>query len=122
MHSSGAIREITARLNEVFKTKTSQEWRQFFSENNVAAEIMQQSCEVSSDPQAIENEYIVPVEYNDEDHTTVMMPNPPIMFSDYDRRENVPTGSIGEDTDAILGSMGYSEAEIEKLKDKGAIG
>lgn len=122
MHSSGAIREITARLNEVFKTKTSQQWRQFFSENNVAAEIMQQSCEVSSDPQAIANEYMVPVEYNDEDHTTVMMPNPPIMFSDYDRRENVPTGSIGEDTDTILESMGYSEAEIQKLKDEGAIG
>ena len=122
MHSTGAIEEITARCNEIFLTRTAMEWRDYLSENNVSCEVMMESQEVSRDPQAIENGYMVPVEYPDANHTTVMMPAPPIEFSDYGRRAYEPTGSIGQDTDEILKSMGYSEAEIQAMKEAGEIG
>ena len=64
---------------------------------------------------------MVPVEYPDEDHTTVMMPNPPIAFSEYGRRSYKPTGCIGEDTEEILTSMGYSPEQIKAMKDSGAV-
>lgn len=121
MQKTGSIVDIIKRCNEIFLTKTAMEWREYFSENNVACEVMMKSHEVSKDPQAIENEYVVPVEYLDEEHTTVMMPNPPIAFSEYDRRGYVPTGSIGENTDEILKSLGYSEEQIQEMKDAGAI-
>ena len=125
MQKTDSIEEVITRCNEIFLTKTASEWREFFRENNVASEIMKMSCEVSSDPQAIENGYVTPVEYSveysDENKTTVMMPCPPIAFSDYERREYEPTGTIGEHTDEILTSMGYSEGEIKELKKSGSV-
>ena len=64
---------------------------------------------------------MVPVEFPDEDHTTVMMPSPPLSFSDYGRREYQPTGPLGENTDEILASMGYTPEQIQALKDAGAV-
>lgn len=121
LQKSGAIEESVKRCNEIFLTRTSKEWREFLSANNVSCEIMMESQEVSRDPQAIENEYMVPVTFPDKDSTVVMMPNPPVSFSDYGRREYVPTGKLGQHTDEILKSMGYSEEEIAKLKAEGAV-
>lgn len=121
MQETGVIVDVIKRCNEIFRTRTAMEWRDYFSANNVACEVMMKSHEVSSDPQAIENGYMVPVEYPDADHTTVMMPNPPIWFSDYDRKEYQPTGTIGADTEEILTSMGYSPEEIQAMKDSGAV-
>ena len=121
MQETGVIVDVIKRCNEIFRTKTAMEWRDYFSANNVACEVMMKSHEVSSDPQAIENGYMVPVEYPDADHTTVMMPNPPIWFSDYDRKEYQPTGTIGADTEEILTSMGYSPEEIQAMKVSGAV-
>lgn len=121
MQKTGVIEDLIRRCNEIFLTKTAFEWRQFFSENNVSCEVMMESQEVSKDPQAIENGYMVAVEYPDPDHTTVMMPTPPISFSQYDRRDYQPTGVVGQDTDAILLSLGYSEEEIQAMRDAGEI-
>ena len=121
LHATDAIVESIERCNEIFKQKTAQEWRDFFSANNVASEIMTQSCEVSSDPQAIANEYVVPVEYNDEDRTTVMMPNPPVTFSSLGRRGYTPSGAIGQDTVEVLRSLGYTEEKIAQMQASGAV-
>ncbi len=121
MHRTGSIVGIIERCNEIFLTKTSHEWRQLFRENNVACEIMRHSREVSSDPQAIGSGYVVPVEFPDDKHTTVMMPSPPLSFSEYDRKPYEPTGSVGENTDEILKSMGYSEDQISEMKEEGAV-
>jgi len=121
MGEKDTIKNVIEKCNEIFLTKTAQEWRDYLSENNCACEILREQCEVSQDPQAIENRYMVPVEFPDEEHTTVMMPSPPISFSDYGRREYKPTGPLGEDTDEILASMGYTTEEIEALKKAGAV-
>ncbi len=121
MQKTDSIVEVIERCNEIFLTKTAQEWRDLFSANSLACEIMMESQEVSRDPQAIENGYMVPVEYPNAEHTTVMMPAPPIFFSDYERREYVPTGVIGEDTDEVLSYMGYSEEDIKSMREAGAV-
>jgi len=121
MHKTGSIEAIVKRCNEIFLTKTSTEWREYLSANSVSCEIMKESQEVSKDPQATENGYMVPVQFPDKNHTTVMMPTPPVAFSEYGCREYVPTGKIGEDTDSILAGMGYSEEEIKAMKDSGAV-
>lgn len=121
MHEKDTIENIIRTCNEIFLTRTAQEWRDYLSSNNCACEILREQHEVSKDPQAIENGYMVPVEFADENHTTVMMPSPPISFSNYDRKEYRPTGSIGENTSEILESMGYTPEEIRALKDAGAV-
>lgn len=121
MQKNGKIEHVISVCNEIFLTKTAQEWREYLSANNCACEIMRASHEVSSDPQAIENGYMVPVEYPNAEHTTVMMPTPPISFSEYDKREYKPTGVLGEDTDDILRGLGYSDEQIAEMRAAGAI-
>ena len=121
MQEKDTIKHIIEVCNEIFLTKTAQEWRDYLSSNNCACENLREQHEVSKDPQAIENGYMVPVEFPDEEHTTVMMPSPPISFSDYGRKEYEPTGPLGEHTDEILKSMGYTDEQIAALKESGAV-
>ena len=80
---------------------------------------MQSTCDVSRDSQAIENHYVEELEFAD--GLKVMMPCPPVHFSEYTRRPYEPTGEIGKDTDAVFASLGYSGEEIARLREKGAI-
>jgi crotonobetainyl-CoA:carnitine CoA-transferase CaiB-like acyl-CoA transferase len=121
MQRTGSIEEVTERCNKIFLKRTSQEWRDYLSENSISCEIMKESQEVSRDPQAIENHYMVPVEFPDKDHTKVMMPTPPLSFSDYGCRSYEPTSKIGEDTEEILEKMGYSKEEIRDMKEDKAV-
>ena len=114
-----AIVEAVTRVAKIFKTRSSKEWREFLVSNNVSCEVMQRTMDVSGDPQALANNYVEPVTFGD--GSTVTLPCPPIFFSDYCRRDIIPTGSIGENTDEIFSSLGYSEEETAVLKAKGAI-
>ena len=120
LHESGVLPEAVERINQIFLTKTSAQWRELLSANNISCEVMQSTCDVSKDPQAIENHYVEELEYAD--GLKVMMPCPPVHFSAYARRPYCPTGPIGTDTDQVFTTLGYSPEEIEALRQVGAIG
>lgn len=71
------------------------------------------------DEQAIANEYVMPVTFKDD--LTVVMPCPPVKFSEYDMREYTPTGRIGADTDAVFAELGYTPEQINALREKNSI-
>ena len=73
----------------------------------------------SQDEQAIVNNYVEELTY--QDGTKVMMPVPPMFLSNYDRRELKPTGKIGENTDEILAELGYSGDTIKKMKENNIV-
>lgn len=114
MAESGAIIEAVSRLNRIFKKRSSRQWRQYLTENNVSCEVMRDTCDVCGDPQAIENHYVEPLEFGN--GLKVMMPCPPLFFSNFGRRKYEPTGILGSSTDEIFSSMGYSPEEIDRLR------
>lgn len=116
---SDAIVEFVQRLNELFLTQSSGEWREYLSSNNVSCEVMHCIRDVSTDEQALANGYVKELKFKD--GLSVMMPRPPVHFSDYEQRDYVPTGRIGEDTDRVFMAMGYTEEEISQLRDKKTI-
>lgn len=116
---SDAIVEFVQRLNELFLTRSSGEWREYLSSNNVSCEVMHCIRDVSTDEQALANGYVKELKFKD--GLSVMMPRPPVHFSDYEQRDYVPTGRIGEDTDCVFMAMGYTEEEISQLRDKKTI-
>ena len=116
---SGVIVEAVKRCNEIFLTRTSAEWRELLSANSVSCEVMQSTCDVSRDSQAIENHYVEELEFAG--GLKVMMPCPPVHFSEYTRRPYEPTGEIGKDTGAVFASLGYSGEEVGCLAEEGAI-
>ena len=80
---------------------------------------MRRLSDVSSDPQAIANGFVEEVEFKD--GLKVMMPCPPVKFSEFGTRPYTPAGVLGADTDEIFHGLGYSDDEIADLRESGAI-
>ena len=116
---NGVLQEMLDRFTEKLLSKTSFEWRKILIENSISCEVMREMNAITTDPQAVENGYVEEVEFAD--GMKVMMPCPPIFFSNYERKSYDITGPIGRDTDLIFTKLGYSEAEIFKMKEDGAI-
>ena len=55
------------------------------------------------------------------DDLEVMMPCPPMQFSEYAMRPYTSAGRLGADTDSIFHDLGYTDTEIAAMKDSGAI-
>ena len=119
LQQTDAVAEVTARLNEKFRTRTSQEWLDYLNENNVSCELMRKISDVYTDEQAIANGYVREVTFKDD--LKVMMPCPPVHFSEYTTRPYVSAGKLGKDTDAVFHELGYSDDEIQAMRDEKAI-
>ena len=119
LSASGAVEELVQRLNALFLTRDSKDWIAYLEENNVSCERMRRLSEVSSDEQAIANGYVQEVCFRD--GLRVMMPCPPVKYSDYETRPYVPAGRLGEDTDRVFADLGYSAEEIEALRSSHSI-
>ena len=52
---------------------------------------------------------------------TYATPGHPATFSDLERIPPEPAPALGEDTDAILTELGYSDVEIGRLHDDGVV-
>lgn len=119
LHETDFIVEIVTRLNAIFKTRSVAEWEAFLSENNVSCERMRTIRDVSTDEQAIANGYIQKVTFKDD--LEVMMPCPPMQFTEYAMRPYTSAGRLGADTDSIFRDLGYTDPEIAAMKASGAI-
>ena len=119
LHETDFIVEIVTRLNAIFKTRPVAEWEAFLSENNGSCERMRTIRDVSTDEQAIANGYIQKVTFKDD--LEVMMPCPPMQFTEYAMRPYTSAGRLGADTDSIFRDLGYTDPEIAAMKNSGAI-
>ena len=108
-----AFEEYYLKVGKAVKLHTSEEWQKLLDSCDVAYSMEYHFADVCQDPQAWENEYLEKIEYP---CGTVAMPKIPIKFSEYGEREFQISGGIGEDTDEVLQSYGYSLAEIEKMR------
>ena len=76
-------------------------------------------ADVSEDPQAWANDYLEHVEFAN-GHVDVM-PTSPIEMLSVGALKTVPSHVVGEDTNDVLASLGYSQAEIDKMRAEGAV-
>lgn len=114
-----AVVDVMTAMNKIMVTKTSAEWIGVLESNNISCELMRSTSDVHLDEQAIANEYVMPVTFKDD--LTVVMPCPPVKFSEYDMREYTPTGRIGADTDVVFAELGYTPEQINALREKNSI-
>jgi crotonobetainyl-CoA:carnitine CoA-transferase CaiB-like acyl-CoA transferase len=75
---------------------------------------VQQIREVPDDPQALENDYLVPFLHPVQGPITI--PGYPVQFSKCQAGTRSAAPRLGEHTDLVLRNLGYSEHEIVKLK------
>ena len=119
LRESGALAECVKRLETVFAARSSVQWQEYLTAENIACQTACSAGDVSRDKQAVENDYVHKVTFAD--GMEMLLPEPPVEFGEYTRRPSVSAGRIGEDTDALLAALGYTEQEIIALRKKGAV-
>lgn len=101
------------KMNDILLTKTSNEWATILTTNNISFEIARCAYDVHNDQQALANEYIEQIVFDN--GKKVSFPAPPIQYDEYTRRNTTPSVKKGEHTKEILSSLNYSEQQIEKM-------
>lgn len=119
MRQSGKLPMVTKRVSEAFLKKPSHEWLKILAERDIPSELLRHFKDVCKDKQAWDNGAFDEVEYPD--GAKVAMPAPPIVFPEFGRKTFSINHGIGEDTDTVLKSIGYSEAEITEMRNIRAI-
>jgi len=116
-HDNG--KELVAILDKKFASKTRDEWMKIFKKENVIHTPVQSASEVFEDPQALANDYIIPV-----DHPVwgkIKMLGFPWTFHDTPASVQREAPELGQHTEEIILELGYNWEDIASLKDEEVI-
>ena len=100
-----------------FREKTTEEWLRLLDEAGIPAGPLYFTEEMTKDEQAIANGYIVEL-----DHSLVgkmKMYGPPLKMTETPLEVQGPAPALGEHTDEVLSSIGYTPEQIEVLRKSG---
>jgi crotonobetainyl-CoA:carnitine CoA-transferase CaiB-like acyl-CoA transferase len=108
--------ELVRILDKKFLEKTRSEWVEYFKAKNVGFmyEEIKEVDELSSDPQALANNYIIDEEHPALGHIKSVMF--PVHFSKTGVTNLKPAPQLGEHTEQILTKLGYGHEEIAQFK------
>jgi len=116
-HDNG--KELVSIMDKKFATKTRDEWMKIFKKENVIYTPIQSASEVFEDPQALANDYIVPV-----DHPVwgkIKMLGFPWTFHETPASVKREAPELGQHTEEILLELDYSWDDIANLKSEEVI-
>jgi crotonobetainyl-CoA:carnitine CoA-transferase CaiB-like acyl-CoA transferase len=112
------IGQLIGLLDEVFATRTRDEWGDAFDREDMWWAPVQTTEEVLADPQAWAGNAFLEVP---DGPSVAMMINNPCDFVGTPTAARSMPPEIGEHTDEILGELGRSPDEIESLRASGAV-
>lgn len=105
-------------LDELFATKTLEEWIGLLAQQRGVWAVVSTPAEVHHDPQVLANGYLREVHYPDDRRMTLV--SSPVQF-DGGQVELSPAPDLGADTDAILSEAGFDSDEVDRLRAAGAV-
>ncbi len=116
LENRGALSDLIA---DALASQPSDVWLARFREARVAVNRVQRLEEVLDDPQIIMNAMAVPPADPEMDVPLVL--NHPVRVSKVRQVGPKRAPELGEHTDEVLRALGYGDAEIQALRDAGAI-
>ncbi len=111
---------LVAILDERFSSKTREEWMEILAAHGCIFTPLQTIMEVTNDPQALANNYLINIDHPLYGPTKTM--GFPWDFSDTNASWRRRAPELGEHTEEVLGEIGYSKNDIKKLKKEGVTG
>ncbi len=110
---------IFSELRQIFLTKTSDEWVEILSPKNIPISKVNNIDEVFSDPHVVHRKMVV--EVDDPKAGKVKQIGIPIKLSDTPGSIRNLSPMLGEHTSEILGESGFTDQELERLRESKVI-
>ena len=111
--------QLTAILDEIFSSEPMAHWYKVFNGVHVTFGAVRGPQEVINDPQLEANDIIVPLEGAGGKLTRTI--SSPLQVHGVAKAPAKRAPKIGEHNDEVLGQLGFSSAEINGLRESGAI-
>ena len=106
---------IFSELRPIFLTKTSDEWVQLLSPKNIPISKVNNMDEVFSDPHVVHRQMVI--EVDDPKAGKVKQIGIPIKLSDTPGTIRNLSPMLGEHTSEVLGEAGFTNQELERLRE-----
>jgi crotonobetainyl-CoA:carnitine CoA-transferase CaiB-like acyl-CoA transferase len=116
---SAARKEINAAISEITRTKPAAHWVELFEEAGVPCGPIYSIDQMFADPQVKHLGMATPVK--SARHGELNVVANPINMEGLPRKVYNAVADAGQHTDEVLGSVGYTKAEIEKLRASGVV-
>ncbi len=110
---------MNAAIEARLLTANSDHWIEKLNAAGVPCDRVKTLPEVFADPQTIDQEMVITAEHPG--HGAVRMLGFPLKFAEAPCRLRRPAPDLGADTDAVLQELGYTAAEIARLRVAGAV-
>ncbi|HEY6804922.1 MAG TPA: CoA transferase [Pyrinomonadaceae bacterium] len=111
--------QLTAILDEVFRSQPMEHWSEVFSGLNVTFGAVRGPEEVINDPQLRVNEIVVPIEGAGDDITSTI--SSPFQIHGVTKTSAKRGPEVGEHNDQILAELGFDSKEIESFVTSGTV-
>jgi crotonobetainyl-CoA:carnitine CoA-transferase CaiB-like acyl-CoA transferase len=110
--------ELFPILDEVFATRTTDEWCAVLSAAGLRHAPVRDYADVVADPSVWINGYLAKIEGPDGEVNAVV---PPVRFSETPAQPGALAPELGQHTEEVLLELGYSWDDIGRLRDDGAV-
>jgi formyl-CoA transferase len=111
------LTKLMEEVEEQFETKTTEEWLKILDAAGVPSGPVRFVQELFEDPQVQANDLVVEIEHPLAGH--LRMVGPALKMSDTPATVRTSSPPLGQDTEEILGGLGYTAEQIEELRGKG---
>jgi crotonobetainyl-CoA:carnitine CoA-transferase CaiB-like acyl-CoA transferase len=111
--------QLAAILDKIFTAEPLAHWHDVFERNRVTYGIVKTAAEVTTDPQALANDIIVPIKGGSEHLTRTV--SSPIRIHGVPKVPAWRAPELGEHNDEILKQLGFTDNEIEGFRASGSV-
>jgi crotonobetainyl-CoA:carnitine CoA-transferase CaiB-like acyl-CoA transferase len=117
--ADSAAQQAKQAVQAVLRRKTRDEWCAFFKDKNVCVGPVHTVAETFQDPQVVARNMVVDID--DSRYGTVRQVGIALKLSDTPGSIRHVGPTVGEHTEAVLETLGYSEAERAQLRQAGTV-